>query len=57
MEYSGKLADPEWRKERARKGGRARHTLDIYIASLVERAPELTDEQKDKLRDLLRGAS
>ncbi|MFD5078051.1 hypothetical protein [Streptomyces sp. NPDC058371] len=41
--------------ERNRKGGKAVHaTLDAYVKRIVDRAPELTDEQIEKLRPLLR---
>lgn len=53
---SGKLADPEARRERARKAARARHSLDTYIKQIVDRAPELTAEQRDRLAAILRGA-
>jgi hypothetical protein len=33
-----------------------RHSLDVYIRSIVDRAPELTAAQKDRLASLLRGA-
>jgi len=44
---------PAWRKERARKGAAARHSLDTYINTLVRRAPELTPDQIAKLRPIL----
>ena len=53
--YSGKLADPEWRVERARKARAAQDALDRYVQTVVDRAPELTAEQRDKLALLLRG--
>jgi hypothetical protein len=31
-----------------------RHSLDVYIRSIVDRAPELTPEQRDRLAILLR---
>lgn len=43
----------EWRRERARKGAAARHSLDTYVNALVRRAPELTPEQIAKLRPIL----
>lgn len=56
MSYSetGLLADPSFRRERARKAAAARTTTDHYIAKLVEAAPPLTDEQRAKLSALLR---
>lgn len=44
---------PEWRRERARKGAAARHSLDTYVNAIVKRAPELTPEQVAKLRPIL----
>jgi hypothetical protein len=49
----GKLADPQWRHERARKAALARTSIDAHIKSIVDRAPELTAAQKDQLRTLL----
>jgi hypothetical protein len=31
-----------------------RHSLDTYIRSIVDRAPELTAEQRDRLAAILR---
>ncbi|WP_432019158.1 hypothetical protein [Streptomyces sp. 1222.5] len=41
---------------RNRKGAAARNSLDCYVKQIVDRAPELTDEQMEKLRALLRPA-
>lgn len=41
---------PEQRTERARKAALARHSLDTYVKTVVDRAPELTLEQKSRLR-------
>ena len=35
------------------KGGKAAQSLDAYITRIVDRAPELTDEQIARLRPLL----
>ena len=51
--YEGKLADPEWRRERARKAGKASVSLDAYIGAVVRRAGKLTPEQIARLRALL----
>ena len=48
--------DPQVAHERARKAGRASHSLDSYIKRIVDRAPELTAEQRDRLASLLRPA-
>lgn len=50
---SGKLADPEFRRERASKAARAAHTIDAHIRAIVRSAPGLTAEQAEKLRALL----
>jgi hypothetical protein len=49
--------DPQERSKIARKAGKARHSTDVYIKALVDRAPELTNSQRDKLACLLRPAS
>lgn len=49
----GKLADPQWRRERAAKAGRAGTTLDAYVTRIVNRAGQLTPEQIARLRALL----
>lgn len=36
---------PEQRSEKARKAAAARHSLDTYVKTLVDRAPELTERQ------------
>jgi hypothetical protein len=46
---TGKLADPAWRVERARKAATARTTLDAHIRAIADRAPELTDGQLHQL--------
>jgi hypothetical protein len=53
--FSGKLKDPAVRHERAKRGGEARTTLDYHVKQVVDRAPELSAEQKDRLSRLLRG--
>jgi hypothetical protein len=54
--YPGKLADPQVRHDRAVKARAAQLTPDYYIRRIVEAAPELTDDQRDKLAILLRSA-
>jgi hypothetical protein len=54
---NGKLADPTFRKNRARKAARARTTVDHHIQALVDAAPPLTSEQRDKLAAVLRPTS
>jgi hypothetical protein len=46
--------DLKERSEIARRAGKARHATDVYIKALVDRAPELTPAQRDKLATLLR---
>jgi hypothetical protein len=40
--------------EEARELAGKRHSLDTYIKSIVDRAPELTPDQKSKLAAALR---
>jgi hypothetical protein len=47
-------ADPAYRHARAKKAAERRHSLDTYIKSIVDRAPELTAAQRDRLTVLLR---
>jgi hypothetical protein len=51
--YTGKLADPEFRRQRAARASAAAHTLDVYIKRVVDRAPELTAAQRERLAVLL----
>ena len=53
--FAGKLADPEFRRLRATKAAQARTTLEAHIRAVVSRAPEMTNEQRDRLALLLRG--
>jgi hypothetical protein len=46
--------DPQVAHDRASKAGRASHSLDSYVKRIVDRAPELTPEQRDRLAVLLR---
>lgn len=48
-----KLDDPAWRQERARKASRASHSVETLVATLVRRAPELSDSHRSQLRALL----
>lgn len=52
---TGVLADPNFRRERARMGGTARTSIDYYINKLVEAAARLTDDQRDRIAVALRG--
>lgn len=47
------LADPEFRRERARKGGHARNGPDATIKRLESLASDLTDEQRARLAAIL----
>ena len=50
---TGKLADPAWRENRARNAANARTTIEAHIRALVDRAPELTPAQRERLALLL----
>ena len=50
-----KIADPEWRRWRARKAALTRTTIDHHIDRIVAAAPTLTREQRDRLAVILRG--
>lgn len=39
----------EQRAENSRRAALARHSLDTYVKTVVDRAPELTPEQKQRL--------
>jgi hypothetical protein len=49
-EYRGKLADPAWRVQRARKASLARTTADAHIDALIESKDPPTPEQAERLR-------
>lgn len=53
MPYSGKLADPSFRSERARAAALTRTTLDHHIQRLVDAAPQMTEEQRARIAALL----
>jgi hypothetical protein len=46
--------NPRVARERAALGGKASQTVDAYITRIVNRARELTPEQRDRLATLLR---
>lgn len=50
---TGKNADPEFRKERARKAGAARHDFRSYARSIVEKWPALTAAQRAEVSAIL----
>jgi hypothetical protein len=52
---TGKNADPEFTRARARKAVAARESTDNLVRKLIERAEQLTPEQLDKLAALLPG--
>jgi hypothetical protein len=54
VKLSGKLADPEFRKRRAKNAAETRTTLDHYVTKLVEAAPRLSPEQRSRLALVLR---
>jgi hypothetical protein len=51
--YVGKLADPEFRKRRARNAARARTKLSHHVKQVIDRAPALPDDVVEELRQLL----
>jgi len=50
------LRTPAERSAEMSARAKARHSLDSYIKSIAARAPELTAEQLDKLRAIVRSA-
>jgi hypothetical protein len=46
--------NPRVARERAALGGKASQTIDAYITRIVNRAPELTPAQRDRLAVVLR---
>lgn len=52
----GNSADPQFRRDRARKAALARTSLDHHVDRLVAAAPELTPAQRARLSALLRPA-
>jgi hypothetical protein len=55
-QYNGRLADPEWRSERARKAALASHGPDALIAKLEARSEQLTAEHRARLAALAASA-
>ena len=51
---TGSIKDPKFRHRRAQHAALSRTSVDHYIEKLVDRAPELTAEQRGKLAVLLR---
>ena len=51
---ASKTLTPEQRTERARNAARARNSVDAHIRALVDAAPKLTPDQRDRLAALLR---
>ena len=51
---TGAASNPDYRKRRAKKAAQARHSLSTYVKQVVDRAPELTPEQRDRLAAILR---
>jgi hypothetical protein len=47
---TGKLADPQWRHDRAVKAATARTSTDAHITAIEDRASELDAEQQDRVR-------
>ena len=52
---SGKLADPEFRRERARKASKAAHGLGTHVRAVVRGKDQLTPEQRAEIREAVSG--
>jgi hypothetical protein len=52
-EVTGKLADPEFRRERASKAARASHSLGAHVRAIVAKADDLTAEHRRELALML----
>ncbi|HSL52010.1 MAG TPA: hypothetical protein VK878_23320 [Candidatus Deferrimicrobiaceae bacterium] len=52
-QYRGRLADPEFRRERARNAALTRDSADRFITKLEQRQAELTEEQRQRLISLV----
>jgi hypothetical protein len=50
---TGSITDPEFRKRRARHAAASRTDTDYFIKKLVDSAPPLTAEQRDRLALIL----
>lgn len=46
---TGTIQDPEFRHRRAKLAARTRTSLDHHIKKVVDAAPELTSDQRDRL--------
>jgi hypothetical protein len=46
---TGSTSDPEFRRRRAALAARTRASLDHHIKKVVDAAPELTPDQRDRL--------
>lgn len=51
--YAGKLADPEFRRQRAANAARSRTTTDAHVRAVIARAGQLTAEHIAELRAIL----
>jgi hypothetical protein len=49
----GKLADPEFRRDRAKKAAAARLSVETAVKRIVTRADELTEEHRRQLATIL----
>jgi hypothetical protein len=52
-EYAGKLADPQFRTQRARRAGKASQSAAAHITRFLAKLPELTPEQIETVRRAL----
>ncbi len=52
---AGKLADPQWRHNRAVNAGKARTTVDHHVAAIVRNKDSLTEQQRAEIRGAVGG--
>jgi hypothetical protein len=55
--FAGKLADPEFRKQRATDAANKRTTLAHHVQKVVDNAPQLSAEQRARIATALRPSS
>lgn len=53
---TGKLADPEFRRQRAITAARARHSLSAQIAAIERDINQLTPDEVNRLHQIVRTA-
>jgi hypothetical protein len=50
---TGKVADPEFRHQRAKRANEARNNTELLVQRIVAHAPELTTQQRLRLATML----